>query len=650
MNRLYLAIFVFLSISFSFGNIEEEESSSKRFEIISFEWHSVETAYTVSIWILLASVAKILFHVNKKFGDALPDSACLIVVGLLLGEVLKNFNVEASYFSLESHTFFLYLLPPIIFDAGYFMPNRQLFENIDSVMVFAFIGTIFNTVAIAITLFVCGSYGLFSIEFSLFEILLFAALISAVDPVAVIAVFEEIHVNEFLFINVFGEALFNDGAAIVLYLMFKKFNDIGEENMTFIDYSAGGLSFFVIALGGVFIGICFAFIASFVTKYTDRVKALAPVFIFVIPYLSYLTAEMFQVSSILAIVSCGIAMKEYVKGNLSYEANTAVKYFVKMLALCSETIIFMFLGLSTVSSNHHWDTYFIVITIASCLFYRTFGIIIECTVLNRFRTKKFTALDQFVLSYGGLRGAIAFGLAVSMPEMIAAKSMFLTTTIIVIFFTVFIQGISIRSLLNWLKVEKAEEHEISLIQNVYNRYFDYTMAGIEDIIGVHGKNTVRDNFETFNAKVLKPILMKSYQKRHFDASQIIRAYTKVIVQDAMNVAPSRKSSRKEKVDPMALEMKAPEKNPTIVADEEFRVDALYKMFNTLLDSKVKEIENALKERQEIQTMLPKTDIDDDYMAIMRSPDNTLRSNTAIYKRSISNPNMLNNNNLPGNNV
>lgn len=185
-------------------------------------------------------------------------------------------------------------------------------------------------------------------------------------------------------------------------------------------------------------------------------------------------------------------MKEYVKGNLSYEANTSVKYFTKMLAQCSETVIFMFLGLSTVSSNHKWDTNFIIITVASCLIFRTIGVIFECAVLNRFRTKTFTAVDQFVLSYGGLRGAIAFGLAVSMPATIAAKPMFLTTTIAVIFFTVFIQGVTIRPLLSWLKVERAEEREISLVENVYNRYCDYTMAGIEDIIGMNGRHTLRD--------------------------------------------------------------------------------------------------------------------------------------------------------------
>lgn len=66
-------------------------------------------------------------------------------------------------------------------------------------------------------------------------------------------------------------------------------------------------------------------------------------------------------------------MKQYVKGNMSHDANNSVKYFVKMLSQCSETVIFMFLGLSTISSIHQWDTSFVFITIFLCLFYRTIG-------------------------------------------------------------------------------------------------------------------------------------------------------------------------------------------------------------------------------------------------------------------------------------
>ncbi|RCN51799.1 hypothetical protein ANCCAN_02159 [Ancylostoma caninum] len=102
--------------------------------------------------------------------------------------------------------------------------------------------------------------------FSTTEIFVFSALISAVDPVAVIAVFEEINVNEFIFVNVFGEALFNDGVTVVLYQMFKSFTLIGPENLVPVDYAAGVLSFFVVALGGAVVGIIFAFLVSLITK------------------------------------------------------------------------------------------------------------------------------------------------------------------------------------------------------------------------------------------------------------------------------------------------------------------------------------------------------------------------------------------------
>ncbi|VDN85644.1 unnamed protein product [Brugia pahangi] len=116
------------------------------------------------------------------------------------------------------------------------------------------------------SLYGLGLLNVFSIKFSIFEIFLFSALISAVDPVAVIAVFEEIHVNETLFITVFGEALFNDGITVVLYQMFRKFVLIGKDKLIPIDYFSGGISFFVIGLGGTAIGLFYAFIVSFITK------------------------------------------------------------------------------------------------------------------------------------------------------------------------------------------------------------------------------------------------------------------------------------------------------------------------------------------------------------------------------------------------
>ena len=130
--------------------------------------------------------------------------------------------------------------------------------------------------------------------------LLFAAPISAVDPVAVIAVFEEIHVNDFLFIHVFGESLFNDSITVVLYIMFLKFVAIGEKNIHWYHYLAVGGSFFVIAGGGILIGILAALAVALMTKLSINLPTVSQCAVFVIPYLAYLTAELFGMSSIFA--------------------------------------------------------------------------------------------------------------------------------------------------------------------------------------------------------------------------------------------------------------------------------------------------------------------------------------------------------------
>uniref|UniRef100_A0A915AB50 Sodium/hydrogen exchanger n=2 Tax=Parascaris univalens TaxID=6257 RepID=A0A915AB50_PARUN len=624
------------------GDATSEKRNPVRFQIVSNNWEEVEKPYTIAVWLLLASIAKIVFHISKKISDVFPDSSLLIIVGLVLGVGLKLYHVDDSLFTLESTAFFLYLLPPIIFDAGYFMPNRALFENFGSVISFAVIGTIWNTFAIGTSLYALGEYGIFSVQFSIFEIFLFSALISAVDPVAVIAVFEEIHVNELLFITVFGEALFNDGITVVLYQMFKKFTLIGADKLITIDYIAGGVSFFVIGLGGAAIGLVYAIIVSFITKYTEKVKVLNPIFIFVIPYLAYLTAELFGLSSIMAIVACGMAMKQYVKGNISHTAIASVKYFTKMLAQACETVIFMFLGLSTISSHHHWDLPFIALTLVFCMVYRSVGVIVQCAILNRFRKRQFSIVDQFVMAYGGLRGAIAFGLVVSMPEQIQAKSMFTTACIAVIYFTVFLQGMTIRPLVNYLKIEREDQEGPTMIQSVYMRYFDYTMAGVEDIAGQKGHNSVRDTFERLNATILRPLLMRNEKRRCFDASKIVRAYTKITLKEAMEVAkggkrftnsdgtPKRTRSAIERATRTAYD------NASYQSDEgattsigrreaalknelhkymssEENTEALYLMFSQLLDRKLRELNASPRVDDD------GSDIEDDYMQEIIGP-------------------------------
>lgn len=146
---------------------------------------------------------------------------------------------------LTSSVFFLYMLPPIVLDSGYFMPTRPFFENIGTVrdrppqsdsffccaatcvtspppppclqvLWFAVVGTLWNSIGIGMSLFAICQIEAFGVQdINLQENLLFASIISAVDPVAVLSVFEDVSVNEALYIVVFGECLFNDAVTVV---------------------------------------------------------------------------------------------------------------------------------------------------------------------------------------------------------------------------------------------------------------------------------------------------------------------------------------------------------------------------------------------------------------------------------------------------
>ncbi|EGT30737.1 hypothetical protein CAEBREN_32351 [Caenorhabditis brenneri] len=473
---------------------------------------------------------------------------------------------------------------------GYFMPNRAFFKNIDSILLFSLVGTVWNCFAIGGSLWFLSTYGLFSVEFSAFEILIFAALVSASDPVAIIVVFEEIHVNEFLFINVFGEALFNDAISVVLYNMFISFVSEDPSSLSLWDYTSRGLSFFVVALGGVAIGVIFAFVTSLATKYTHEVKIVAPVLIFLIPYMAYLTAEMVSFSAIIAIAVCGMVMKQYVKGNITDSAAHSVKYITKIISQSSEIVIYMFLGLSTVSADHYFDLPFILAAVFFSLFYRTIGVVVQCSFLNKYRSEKFRAADQFILAYGGLKGAIAYGLVVSIPAAVAAKPMFITTTIAIIYFNVFIQGITIRPLLKLLGI-KTEEEKSEKIDNVIQE--------VEEVAKQKWQYNLIVRFERFNAKVLNPIFMRHEKRQNIDFTSVIRSYERLVLEDAVKLAKMKSILNNQQ------EM---HRSQNIHLDEFLQpgenMEQLYLLFGEFLEKR-KRMEKSIEEEKDIQ---------DDYLA------------------------------------
>ncbi|XP_075153035.1 na[+]/H[+] hydrogen exchanger 2 isoform X15 [Haematobia irritans] len=506
-----------------------------RYPLAQVEFDRVKTPFIIGVWILSASIAKIGFHMTPKLHLIFPESCLLIVVGVVIGVVLF-FCTDVAVSPLTPNTFFFYMLPPIILDAGYFMPNRMFFDNLGTILLMAVVGTIFNIATIGGSLYACGIAGIFGAPEDtprFLDIFIFASLISAVDPVAVLAVFEEIHVNEILYIVVFGESLLNDAVTVVMYHMMEVYNEIGISEIIAQDVVNGVGSFFVVAIGGTVIGIIWGFLTGLVTRFTDHVRVIEPIFIFVMAYLAYLNAEIFHMSGILAITFCGITMKNYVESNISQKSHTTVKYALKMLSSSSETIIFMFLGVATVNNNHVWNTWFVLLTILFCSVFRVIGVIILSALANRFRLHKLSRVDQFVMSYGGLRGAVAFALVLLIDEKhVPQKNMFVTTTIAVIYFTVFLQGITIKPLVKILNVKRANKRKPTMNERIHERFMDHLMAGIEDIVGKTGNYNVRDKFKRFDNRFIRPLLLRDPKGAE---PKIIETYSKLTMRDAIEV-------------------------------------------------------------------------------------------------------------------
>lgn len=489
---------------------EESHNETERYKILSFDFERVELPYVICLWILIVALAKIAFHLNDKLPTIIPESCLLIVLGLIIGAILHYGKItSASSYVIDADIFFIYLLPPIIFDAGYFMPVRAFFDNIGTILLLAVVNTCISAGLIGISLYGVALAGWVGRPMGILNCFIFSSLISAVDPVAVLSVFEEIHVNQMLYIIVFGESLLNDGVTVVLYHMMEGFIEIGEQNIIPVDVATGIGSFFIIAIGGSLIGIFFGFFGGFITKYTEHVKVIEPLFVFIIGYLMYLTSEMCHWSGILALSFGGIVLRHYLEANVSRKTKTSIKYFMKMLSNISETIIFMFLGLSTLGEDLDWNWSFICFSLLFCLIFRVLGVMVLSCILNYRRLVKLKPIDQFIMAFGGLRGGIAFCLALSLKEdLIPERKLFITTTIVIVFFTVFVQGIFIKPVVNALKIKKQLEDDPTLNEKIHESLIDHLMAGLEGITQSSGHNYMRMKFRHLNHKYIKPIFVK----------------------------------------------------------------------------------------------------------------------------------------------
>lgn len=472
-------------------------------------WHITPTSSTGYI-IMLIVLAVLFFRIVSSKIDLLfekliprkyhfytlvPESAWLILLGVVIGFFMWLAGVQDAneLLTFDAEVFFLFLIPPIILHAGYFLDQRFFFQNIWLILLYAMLGTLLSCIVLGSSLY--GVSGTFSVvstatadaDYSYLDLLLYGALISAIDPVAVLAIFEELHVNETLNILVFGESVLNDAVSIVLYRLFEALRAADyqkrlQDKPLIIYILLGVVKFLYVSIGGVAVGVIVALACAFTTKFTSRVQRIEPMLVILFGFLAYFLAESLVTSGIMSILFCGLVMARYVELNVEKKSHIVIKWTLSAVGVTAENVIFIYLGISLIVHTHVFDLFQILFTIVFMMIVRfilvfTIGSF-DNYVLRRKERKKdrINFRTMFVIAFGGLRGAIAFALSFIIPQFNQTPSgeeswevqrrAFITSTLVVILFTVFLQGSMMRPLLKLLKIRGTTQTEKQLKEDL----------------------------------------------------------------------------------------------------------------------------------------------------------------------------------------
>ena len=184
--RLALVIFLACAImgpAMTGTNMSSADGIHEGVHLLDNMFGHVSKPIIICLWIMTLCIAKVIFNNMRWLSETIPETCMLILLGLPIGALLNSFGITGHLF-LTSELFFQFLLPPIIFDAGYYIQPGCFFNNIGTILMYAVLGTLGNTFLVGLSLY--GVAGTAKVNISLCHSLLFGALISSVDPVAVL--------------------------------------------------------------------------------------------------------------------------------------------------------------------------------------------------------------------------------------------------------------------------------------------------------------------------------------------------------------------------------------------------------------------------------------------------------------------------------
>lgn len=378
----------------------------------------------------LLSIAAVVAMLCRRL--RLPYSVGLVAAGI--GLTLLR---VAPQVALTKDLLFEALLPPLIFEAALFLPWKPLRHELPVILLLATLGV---TLSAGITFL--GMFFLVGWQWQ--SSLLFGVLIAATDPVSVIATFKEAGVQGRLRILVESESLFNDGTAAVAFAVALEL--VLGHSLSPLEMA---IRLVVTAGGGVLCGALIAGAALLLMGRTED-HLVEITFSTVSAYSSFLLAERFHLSGVLATLTAGLILGNLgLKGSISERGKEALTSFWEYAAFVANSFVFLLIGIREAHQNFVAVWAPAAIAIALVTLGRAVAVY-PCCAVFRWSRLRVAANHQHILFWGGLRGALALALALALPEAVPQRDLVIAITFVVVAFSVFVQGLTIPPLLRAL--------------------------------------------------------------------------------------------------------------------------------------------------------------------------------------------------------
>ncbi|CAN6970108.1 hypothetical protein IGI04_033295 [Brassica rapa subsp. trilocularis] len=421
---------------------------------------------SLNLFVALLCACIVLGHLLEE-NRWMNESITALLIGLATGVVILLIsNGKSSHLLVFSEDlFFIYLLPPIIFNAGFQVKKKQFFRNFVTIMLFGAIGTVVSCTVI--TLGVTQFFKKLDIgTFDLGDYLAIGAIFAATDSVCTLQVLNQDE-TPLLYSLVFGEGVVNDATSVVV------FNAMQSFDLTHLNHEAAFRllgNFFYLFLLSTLLGVATGLISAYIIKKlyfgrhsTDREVAL----MMLMAYLSYMLAELFDLSGILTVFFCGIVMSHYTWHNVTESSRITTKHAFATLSFLAETFIFLYVGMDaldidkwrSVSDSPGTSVAVSSILIGLLMLGRAAFVFPLSFLSNLAKKNQSERIDfkmQVVIWWSGLmRGAVSMALAYNKftragKTDLRGNAIMITSTITVCLFSTVVFGMLTKPLIRFL--------------------------------------------------------------------------------------------------------------------------------------------------------------------------------------------------------